>query len=171
MRPHDATPPRPIVVNEERGTPLHLRATSSKRMLQKRCPQEEERRRASPLPDPIDPGLWFPPEQPGRGDEGCNNDALNKITTRGRRHRSLWPKSGLVFTDSHISPSGTKWRIMRSTELATNQSNTSDGAGGHHRHALDQYLRYRHATGISQVNPDWKRRWRECADHGPFESI
>jgi hypothetical protein len=55
-------PPR-CIVDTESNTPLHLRATSSQGMLQKRCPQQGERRRASPSSDPGDPDLGFPPEQ------------------------------------------------------------------------------------------------------------
>jgi hypothetical protein len=55
--------PRHTVVDTESDTPLHLRATSSQGLLQKRCPQQGERRRASPSSDLGDPDLGFPLEQ------------------------------------------------------------------------------------------------------------
>jgi hypothetical protein len=56
-------PLRCNIVDTESDTPLHLRATSSQGLLQKRCPQQGKRRRASPSSDPGDPDLGFPPEQ------------------------------------------------------------------------------------------------------------
>jgi hypothetical protein len=56
-------PLRRTNVDTESDTPLHLRATSSQGLLQKRCHQQGERHRASPSSDLGDPNLGFPPEQ------------------------------------------------------------------------------------------------------------
>jgi hypothetical protein len=52
-------PPRPTVVDMGSGTPLHLRATSSQRPLEKQCPG----RKSSITHRQGDPDLGFPPEQ------------------------------------------------------------------------------------------------------------
>jgi hypothetical protein len=62
-RLRNTKPPRCSVVDTESDTPLHPRATSSQGLLQKRCPQQGERRCASLSSDPGDPYLGFPPEQ------------------------------------------------------------------------------------------------------------
>jgi hypothetical protein len=56
-------PPRRTVVDTKSDMPLHMRATSSQGLLQKRCPRQGEWCRASPSSDPGDPDLGFPPKQ------------------------------------------------------------------------------------------------------------
>jgi hypothetical protein len=77
-RLYGSTPPRPIIVNAGRGTPLHLRATSIQRLLQNDAPSGEKALCVTIIRSG-DPDVGFPPEQPMDKNENCRNNAFNKI--------------------------------------------------------------------------------------------